>query len=342
MSQSNRYVYVHCMAGLNDMISVLSEMSKVAHRGKRKIVFDVRHPIPEGYGVDFWDNFRLDAKHPLSHVIVQGGAAGVREIIARAPRTVHPKKMGWNDLVRYMRGAHQMINRSTGWYDSQTKAKLQLDRDMLKTASDPSDPTGVILVSTWSIFGMRSTFDLLPYLHPSPLIQERYRWARAQLPASGYISIHVRNTDIKSDTQALLKAHGARLRRLSGAIHLATDDPSMIEGLQQAGIRAVCFTTFPPPNAKSRRNLHSDSSLSGTCRLQDAVVDLMLMSGAVAFVSNSRGGFTQLAAALQKQTTRFADGSAWQPVMNREGAARSVSASASLSPSILDMVQAHM
>lgn len=158
---------------------------------------------------------------------------------------------------------------------------------------------------------MRDSFDMLPFLHPSPLVCEQYKWARAQLPTCGYVSVHVRDTDIKADTKSLIHKHGERLRRISGAIHLATDNPKTIDVLKQSGIKAKCFTTFPPPNARPRKNLHSDSSLSGTCRLHDALVDLMLMSGATSFISNSKGGFTRLASSLQSKRTRFAEGIAW-------------------------------
>ena len=300
-----RYVYVQCMAGLVDIFKVLSAVGVQACKGNRKIVLDTRHPISgEGYRVDFWDNFTLDSKHPLFKYVVQSGSQGVCEILKYARRTVYPKKVGWNGLIDYMCGSREMIHRSSGYHDKKTNTNMQIHSWNFRKMGDPDDPTGVIVACTWSLFQFKNISNWLPYLYPCSLIQEKFKIARSKLPDKVYVSIHVRNTDKKSNVQLLIQQYGDQLRRFSGAIHLATDSPETIAEFEKEDIKVLCFTTFSRSKEKSK-NLHGDHTLSGTCRMQDAVVDLMLMSSAAALITNSNGGFTKLGSLLQKKKIRF-------------------------------------
>lgn len=304
---SGRYVYVHCMAGFNDILVVLGTLVKAARAGNRLLVLDTRHAVPEGYGVDFWDSFRLIEGCPWSSTVIQDAAKGVRSILQNANRTVVPEGLGWSGFARYSRGAHRMKSRPSGWYDVLNGINMQVSPSLYKTIMDPDDPTGVCVASTWAPRLPQSVPSkrILHFLQPCPSIWERYRWARSQLPAQGYVSVHVRNTDIKSNVDSLLKQNLKRLRALSGAVHLATDDPKTIDAFAKAGIKVQCFATFPDTSAHHFRNLHGDSSLSGTCRLHDAVVDLLLITSAVNLISNSRGGFACLARSLLNKETAF-------------------------------------
>lgn len=302
---SGRYVYAQCMAGFNDIVIVLGTLAAAAKEGGRLLVLDTRHPVPEGYGVDLWESFNLSDECPWSKSVVQGASRGVHAILNEAKRTVYPEALGWEGFTRYSRGAQQMRTDYLGWHDKDTNLNMQISDNLLKRIRDPKDPTGVVVTSTWAPRNGISSVKTLPYLSPCLSIRERYKWARLQLPKKGYISVHVRDTDIKANTQQLLKKFEDRLRAVSGAIHLATDNPKTIQAFADAGIRVFCFTTFPDSDAPHFRNLHGDRSLSGTCRLHDAVVDLMLMHSAVNFISNSGGGYSKLGRSLFTKKTRF-------------------------------------
>lgn len=310
MSHGGRFIYAQCMAGFTDCVGVLIQMIEVAKRSRRTVVFDTRHDKPEGYGVDFWDTFCFEPESPLLRHVIAGGSKGVHEIINRAQRSVYPEKIGWNGLLDYMRGAHTMFWNGKGWCDSKTKINMQFNTTFLRKASDPRDSTGVYITSSYAPT-TQEVPSFLPLLHPCPMVMERYKWARSQLPKSGYISIHVRDTDIRADTASLLKRYGHVLRRVSGAIHLATDNPKTIKTLSAAGISVHNFTNFGGDGDSQCKNLHSDSAIPGTCRLHDAIVDLMLIGESKGLVSNSQGGFTRLARNFQSKRTSFGTGRAW-------------------------------
>jgi hypothetical protein len=104
-----------------------------------------------------------------------------------------------------------------------------------------------------------------------------------------YLSIHVRNTDYKSDYESLYY-NNRELIHSFNEIYLATDDRNVIDFFRSKRLPIKNFTTFPNGNYY---NLHY-SEISPYTKMVDLFCDIFIISMSNKLLSNSTGGFTGL------------------------------------------------
>ena len=131
----------------------------------------------------------------------------------------------------------------------------------------------------------------------TPLVFSAYKSAREKLPAS-YLSVHIRNTDYKSDIATFLKKHTELLT--GKPVFLATDDKKTID-LFKKKFNVYSFSDIPYNNEKS---LHEDYIRTGSEIRKyniDTIVDLLLLaSGSELYYSYAESAFTQAAIELHE------------------------------------------
>jgi hypothetical protein len=131
----------------------------------------------------------------------------------------------------------------------------------------------------------------------TPVVYEAYTKARDKLPPN-YISVHIRNTDYKSDLDAFLEKYKEILK--DRPVFLASDNKSTIELFK----RQFNIYTFSDIPENYGRNLHEEYSRSGPEVRKyniDTIVDLLLLaSGSELYYSFARSAFTQAAIELHE------------------------------------------
>lgn len=112
---------------------------------------------------------------------------------------------------------------------------------------------------------------------------------RYSLLKKPYMSIHVRNTDYKSDYESLYNNNRDLIHSYSD-VYLATDDKHVINFFKSKGLSIKNFTTFPNGNYY---NLHY-SEINANTKMVDLFCDIFMIAMSENLISNSRGGFTNL------------------------------------------------
>ena len=106
-----------------------------------------------------------------------------------------------------------------------------------------------------------------------------------------YVCIQIRNTDYKCNYDDLILENKDTLEKFDN-IFLATDDKNACMNLKNVFKKKIhCFTNFPSENY---HNLHR-CNLSGDMKIKDLLSDLFLMAMSEKIISNSKGGYIQLA-----------------------------------------------
>ena len=113
-----------------------------------------------------------------------------------------------------------------------------------------------------------------------------------------YISIHIRNTDIKCD-YTILYEENTNLLHSYHNVYVATDDAKALDFFKSKGLNVLNFTEFPD---NFTRNLHYSPIASDT-KIKNMLCDLCITSTSNDFVSNSAGGFINLIRSIRKDTT---------------------------------------
>ena len=118
---------------------------------------------------------------------------------------------------------------------------------------------------------------------------KKYCQSRYSLLPKKYLSIQVRNTDIKNNYQNLYEINQKLLDKYK-SIYLATDDPNVIHFFKSKNLNVYNFTTF---NSDGYKNLHN-SNLPGFIKIRDLLCDIFLLSQGKYLLSTSKGGFINL------------------------------------------------
>lgn len=166
---------------------------------------------------------------------------------------------------------------------------------------------------SWSILPLDKVYteDIIVHTHcgggaslPSCLsistasrtIKDVFLYRLSLLPPN-YISIHVRNTDYKSDVAAFLNENAAHFSNKD--IFLASDDIYTIRHFQELyGSRVYSFANIP--ETKDGENIHDHhASISNDEFIVDTIVDMMVLAYGSEFYGSSRqSGYTKSAHAL--------------------------------------------
>ena len=147
--------------------------------------------------------------------------------------------------------------------------------------------------------GARKVMGFLSLSRLTPLVKEVYEKRRASLPEK-YISVHVRNTDRKSDVGGFIERNSKVFE--ANPIFLATDDHASIDLFKQTyGANLYTFSK-PDPAGGEIGNHHVKRSKEETRVLTiDAIVDILLLAnGTSLYYSHPDSGFSKVAKALNK------------------------------------------
>jgi hypothetical protein len=119
------------------------------------------------------------------------------------------------------------------------------------------------------------------------------RWASLPKP---YVGVHVRNTDIKSDTSRVMPI----IRRYLGGVFLATDAVSVQRSVRKAAGRHVFISEIP--NSRGAPLHHRRASPKEKFRLNTtAIVDLVLLAlSKRVYLATEASGYSLLARELNR------------------------------------------
>lgn len=109
-----------------------------------------------------------------------------------------------------------------------------------------------------------------------------------------YISLYIRNTDIKSDYKKLFKDNIKIIQNKN--IYLATDSKISLDYFKNTNLNIFNFTTFSNENSKNLHNSNVDTNI----KLYDSLTDLYLIANSNKIITNSSNGFLFLAKNLYK------------------------------------------
>jgi hypothetical protein len=149
------------------------------------------------------------------------------------------------------------------------------------------------LVSFKEVRYYRCSYQVFQYLSFKPSVNGECARRLSSLPKK-YIGIHVRNTDRKSNYIQLYRRN-KKLIHSYPAVYLATDCKEALDFFKAKMTNVKNCTAFP----SDWKPLHL-SELSNTHKFMDMICDLYLIAMADKMLSNSKGGFTKLMAACNR------------------------------------------
>ena len=143
----------------------------------------------------------------------------------------------------------------------------------------------------------KDILELLKICKFKCIITEMYKLRRALLPKSD-ISVHIRNTDYKSDVDTFLKSHNHIFN--GKHIFLASDHKDTIDLVKSIyGSNVFSFANIPDNKGKNIH--HNHSSIDSREFNIDCIVDfLLLASGDELYYSSKQSSYSRNANALNK------------------------------------------
>jgi len=104
-----------------------------------------------------------------------------------------------------------------------------------------------------------------------------------------YISIQIRNTDLKTDYKDYIKKYDNLIKKYN-RIYIATDDINVLNYFKSNKLKIYNFTTFPD---NKYSNLHG-SEIDGKIKFRDLICDLFLIINSEEAIIESKSGFSYL------------------------------------------------
>jgi hypothetical protein len=136
---------------------------------------------------------------------------------------------------------------------------------------------------------------ILPVMRFKDIVLASFIKRYLELPQD-YVSIHIRNTDIKSNIDEFLKANSKNLK--DKKIYLATDDRLTIEKLKKV-YKENIYNFANIPNNDGKNIHHNHGSIPQTDFIIDCFVDVLLLAAASEYYySNERSGYSKFANTL--------------------------------------------
>jgi hypothetical protein len=133
----------------------------------------------------------------------------------------------------------------------------------------------------------------------TPLVKEVYIERRNKLPHH-YISVHIRNTDYKSDVDSFIREHSKVFK--SSTMFLASDDYHTIHKFKDLyGNQVISFANIKPLNGAKAHHKKDMTKKENRIFTIDAIVDLLLLAcGKTVYTSSKESGFSKVAKLLHK------------------------------------------
>lgn len=173
-----------------------------------------------------------------------------------------------------------------------------IDNDLSRDFSEP--------VKVYVAHGGGNPVDLLKMCSLKPLILDVFRERYGQLPVD-YVSVHIRNTDIRSNVDEFLEKHKEELK--DKAVFLGTDHAPTISKFREIfGNNLYSFATIPHNNG---HNIHNHHRYIPNRQFNiDCFVDLLLLAAGSKLylstvVNSTHSGYGQLAMSLHNNKDLF-------------------------------------
>ena len=276
--------YLICMpqGGLSDMIARIYECLEYCKKHKRIIIVDTRFSTHMKYSIFHY--FKID-----SPILFRGDLD--KQYASFKGKSFFPSEFSNNFKTvecRYKKGI--------GSINKKTKIPCFIDLEK-------SYPEDVLFYRNGG--GGSKTHNIISFLkicRLTPLVKKVFLERQKQLPEK-YISVHIRNTDYKSDVDNFIKENKKIFD--SNSIFLASDHNETIQKFKSLyGNDLFSFSKIKKiPKTKKRLGLHHmKRSLKETHEMTvDAIVDLLLLAGGKQFYFSSKeSAYSKVAHQLNK------------------------------------------
>lgn len=278
-ADKEKYVICMPMGGLCDMMARIESCIEYCKKHNRILILDTSKSSHAKDGIEKY--FRID-----SPVIFHGNVQKKYE--ALKCRSFYPPELADTFLnlnMKYIRDTTGKVS----IIDAKTKVKPYFD---LNRGYDED-------VLFYRMYGGGSKYILnfLSLCKLTPLVKRIYEKRRSMLPHE-YISVHVRNTDYKSNVDGFIKKHSKVFE--ANTIFLATDDYNTIQKFKDVypdNVRS--FADIKPLNgAKAHHSMTMTPKENRTLTI-DAIVDLLLLAGGTTvYASSKESGYSKVAKLL--------------------------------------------
>ena len=267
-SSNNKYVYIYPEAGFNDMLAQLQVVIDYCKKNNRKVLFDFKYSVFNK--VNFAEYFDI-----LDNIIIYDSNI-IREICIRNNNSVYPESLNNKLILNNNINSDKLSNI---FYNSGS------NNIAIEFPSDKCTKNIIVSIRVGGGNGYNIFKELIPKQTLKQYCQNNYK----KIPKP-YLSIHIRNTDIKTDYKKLYYQNKNLIHQYK-TIYIATDDKTSLDFFRQHGLKIYNFTTFPD---QRYHNLHQSSAINGDIKFKDMISDLFCVSMSDKFFSNSSGGFTHL------------------------------------------------
>ena len=272
---TKKYVICIPQGGLCDMIARIYECLEYCKKHKRILIVDTR--------------FSTHMKNSIFHYFKIDSPILFRGDLDKQYASFKGKS--FFSLFKTVECSHE---RGIGSINKKTNTMCFLDleksysEDVLYYRNDGRGPYYII--------------SFLKICRLTPLVKKVFLQRQKQLPEK-YISVHIRNTDYKSDVDNFIKENKKIFD--SNSIFLASDDYETIQKFKSLyGKRVFSFSKIKKiPKTKKGRGLHAiKHTMQESHQLTvDAIVDLLLLAGGThLYFSSKKSGYSEVADLLHK------------------------------------------
>jgi hypothetical protein len=281
--RADKEKYVICMpgGGLCDMMARIQTCIKYCEKHNRTLILDTSKSTHAKDGLEKY--VRID-----SPVLFYGNVQKKYE--ALKGRSFYPPELAqtfltMNVIYRKKKGIHAY----TDVIDKKTRIPTYFN-----TENPYSED---VLLYRMHGGNFEKVVKFLSVCTLTPLVKQIYTKRRSLLPEE-YISVHVRNTDYKSDVDEFLNKHSKVFE--TNPIFLATDDYDTIQKFKQLyGSQVKSFAKIKPLDGAKALHTRKMTLKENRTLTIDAIVDLLLLAGGkTIFASSKESGYSKVAKLL--------------------------------------------
>ena len=279
-----KYVLLFVPGGLNDILATLDRILKYCKRNNRILLFDMKNTL---YNINFANYFDIDDKYIIYD------SYEIKNIIFFINNvTLYPTNLNANikDIselfYNFYKGKkktqHDEHNTNIFKYN---KGKFSINGVTLNLPSKEIK-NDIIIYATGG--GGHIGFNIFKSIILKNNIKSHIKENMSLLPKN-YLSIQVRNTDLKCNLELLYNQNKDIIHSYD-YIYLSTDHKQSIDFLKSKNLNVFCFNTFPETG---RKELHY-SNIDPDIKIKDVFTDIFIVTNSKLLLSNSKGGFIYL------------------------------------------------
>jgi hypothetical protein len=262
-----QYLYFLAALGFNDILCCLNHIIEYCKHHNRIILFDTCNSL---YKINFSDYFDL----PHINIIYD-----FNKIIniCKDESDIYPHFVKKKDLADIIAGNAIFED---------TLGKISFNGKLLRLP-DKTRPEKILFFSTGGGGDGYVIFKTLSFKQ-NVIRHVLTKYSQIIKP---YLCIQIRNTDYKCNYQ-LLYEQNKDLVHSFNYIYIATDDINVLDYFRSKNLSIVNFTRF---GTEQSVNLHENKSVNPDSKILDLITDIYFIMMADIFLSNSEGGFVNLA-----------------------------------------------